>query len=306
MGGGSSSFQYTSASELKDQIQKAQDEQKKANYQSDVNNFLDECLIGVNRRDVEAVKKHMDEIKKAINKEIDGTITSTFGGSVAKHTYVDGLSDIDSLVILNASELKGKSPDEVKNYFYKLLTDRFPRTKIEKGKLAVSLNFSDVQVQLLPALKYKYGVKITDSSGQRWSNMIRPNVFSRMLTVQNRKLKNRLIPAIKLIKSINSQLPSNIKLSGYHTESLAIEAFKNYGGKCTTKEMLTHFYKSAKDKVKSPIRDSSKQSLHVDDYLGTKNSNLRLRISDHFARIQRRMELADTNLSRSIWEELIK
>ena len=62
-------------------------------------------------------------IKAALGKSIDGEIDLRFGGSVIKHTDVNGLSDIDALVILNGSELEHKSPEEVKAYFLQQLQD---------------------------------------------------------------------------------------------------------------------------------------------------------------------------------------
>ena len=74
------------------------------------------------------------------------------GGSVAKYTYVDGLSDIDSLIILDNCELTDKPPDEVKEYFAQKLKERFPKTEVEVGNLAVTVHFNDAEIQLLPAL----------------------------------------------------------------------------------------------------------------------------------------------------------
>jgi hypothetical protein len=53
---------------------------------------------------------------------------------------------------------------------------------------------------------------------------------------------------------------------------MAIEAFKKLSGKDTSKDMLLHFCREATNLVKSPIQDKTGQSLHVDDYLGVKNS----------------------------------
>ena len=44
------------------------------------------------------------------------TVDLKFAGSVSKHTYVDGLSDVDVLVLVNESELANKTPNEIKEY----------------------------------------------------------------------------------------------------------------------------------------------------------------------------------------------
>ncbi len=42
-------------------------------------------------------RERLEVLKSKLSKELDGTFDQFFGGSIAKHTYVDGLSDIDSL-----------------------------------------------------------------------------------------------------------------------------------------------------------------------------------------------------------------
>jgi predicted nucleotidyltransferase len=47
-----------------------------------------------------------------------------FGGSVAKHTYVDGLSDIDSLLVINGSDLAEGTPREALKKIEKILSGK--------------------------------------------------------------------------------------------------------------------------------------------------------------------------------------
>ena len=47
-----------------------------------------------------------------------------FGGSVAKRTYVDGLSDINFLVIINETDLGDKSRQVVLDHMEKMLRRR--------------------------------------------------------------------------------------------------------------------------------------------------------------------------------------
>ena len=81
-----------------------------------------------------------------------------------KRTYVNGLSDNDVLVFLNKSELKGKKPNEVPDYFAEKLRQRLPNSEIKEGHLAVTVKFknSNTEIQLLPAIKTKNGMRIAD------------------------------------------------------------------------------------------------------------------------------------------------
>ena len=228
-----------------------------------------------------------------------------FGGSVAKHTYVDGLSDIDALVILNQSELKDMTPAQVKAYFAQRLRDRLGQTPVEEGTLAITVTFADAMIQILPAVRVGQGVKIPKADGTTWSPVIRPDRFAQKLTQVNQATNGKLVPAIKIAKSILAQLPDNQKLSGYHVESLAIQAFDGYQGTMTTKAMLRHFFTQAPQQLRQPIKDSTGQSVHVDDYLGAANNVTRRIIADSVARIGRSMQNADGAGSVGQWQDVL-
>jgi len=272
-------------------------------YENEVAGFLTSLLVAFNDRDTVAINTHLEEIRKALEKEIEGTVDLNYGGSVAKHTYVDGLSDIDSLVVLNKSELENKSPQEVLDYFHGRLCDRFPNSGIEKGKLAVTVKFGNIDIQLLPAIKRGKGFQIADASGANWSN-INPKKFSQVLSNLNQKMGNKLIPTVKLAKAIIATLPEKRRLSGYHTEALAVDIFRDYSGRMTTKDMLKYFFKKAGKKVLTPIADKTGQSKMVDSYLGgAKNINRGI-VSDSLSRIARRLEKADLGQNLDGWKQI--
>ena len=162
MGGSGSSFDWVrNPSESASKLREAEINSISQEFETSVNADINNLLTNINNRDTEAIQKHIDEVKKAIETFIDGTIDIRYGGSVSKHTYVDGLSDIDTLAIINNSELSDKTPAEVKTYFLERLKERFPNTDIREGKLAVTLKYSDgVELQVLPALKTQTGFKI--------------------------------------------------------------------------------------------------------------------------------------------------
>ena len=187
----------------------------------------------------------------------------------------------------------------------KQLSKRYPKTNIEEGQLAVTLTFSDAQIQLLPALKVGAGVRIPSADGSRWSKTIRPEKFANKLTQLNRSFDGKLVPTIKLAKSILSQLPEKHQLSGYHVESLAIETFETYKGGHTTKEMLKYFFTQGPQHLKHPIKDSTGQSLHVDDYLGSSGSIERRVVADSVGRIGRSIQNAEGAKSLDLWRDIL-
>lgn len=291
--GGGSGYLPPSSAKLQRKIEKArQDEQLRLD--ADVNQFLQRELTLYNDRDVAQTQVRLNEIAELLGDEmeIDNLL---FGGSVAKHTYVDGLSDVDALVVLDRSDTQGFSAEKVLNDFHQKLNKSLPRqdvASIDKGRLAVTIRYKDgSEVQLLPAIRSGNLVKIPDSSGAGWKET-NPRIFQQQLTKQNERLNGALVPTIKLVKSLISDLPRQQQLTGYHIEALALDAAKGYRGPMTPKAMLSHVLDHAATRSRTPISDISGQSRNVDDYLGKPNSTQRKLASQAIAGIRRRLDAA--------------
>lgn len=284
---------------LKDKAAQQQKENERA-----INDYLQSLLSELNNRDTDQVQSHLNTLKKAIEKDDDGTVDLLFGGSVSKHTYAQGLSDIDMLVRINNSELAKSNPQDVLDYFVKQIKSRLPKTEVKKGDLAVTVRFQNgYEVQLLPSIKTATGYKVAKPGKNEWSNVIKPKKFAEQLSRVNRSNGGKVIPMIKLFKSINEQFPKKSQLSGYHIESLAIEAFKsNQSFPKTIKEALQKFCQHSRSAVLSPIKDKTGQSLHVDDYLGGRESYNRKRISNQFGILQKKINNAS---SIEDWKEIL-
>lgn len=93
---------------------------------------------------------------------------------------------------------KRVSPKELQEDFCKLLQKRFPHTEINKGELAVTIKFSDYEVQLLPALRENGKIRIADREEHGWSSPINVSAFTSKLTKTNKINGNKVVPVIKL------------------------------------------------------------------------------------------------------------
>ena len=305
MGSSSGGWDPPSRGRVDDLIDRTRDETLRQAYDVAVNRLLDDILQDLNDRDVAAVRQHLNALKEILEADQEGTIELFFGGSVLKHTYADGLSDVDMLAIINRSDLASKSPQEVIEAFGGGLRQRFPSTDITTGELAVTIRYSDgVEIQILPALRTSDGLHISRADGGGWSNVTRPDAFARKLTSVNQSQNGVVIPVIKLFKSLLESSESGVKLSGYHVESMAIEAFEHYTGPRTRKEMLQYFLTGAAELVKTPIQDRSGQSIHVDDYLGVPSSRERLDAAARLQRLAKRLESADRDNDVGGWTEM--
>lgn len=304
-GGGGGSVSWPRDTSPDDILRSSLSAEQRITYEAELNVYLQDLLVDFNNRDIDQVNTHLETIKDALTKENVGSISLRYGGSIKKHTYVDGLSDIDILAIIDKSDLVGESPSQVLNYFANRLRERLPNTEIKTGALAVTVRFSDGhEIQVLPAISTKVGIRIANDDGISWSNVIKPEKFAQKLTDVNKANNHGVVPVIKLFKAINAKLPGDVKLSGYHIESIAIKAFENYSGTTSRKDMLLHLSQFAPEAVLEPIKDSTGQSIHVDDKLGAPRSFQRQKASASLKRIVARMKLADSEGSLQRWKEM--
>ena len=304
--GGGGPFFKRSPDKLREMVRDAEDKTKVAEFETKLAHTLGELLGTYNARDAEAVRGRLNSLKSALEESIEGSFDQLFGGSVAKHTYVDGLSDIDSLLIISDSALAGNSPDQVLSRMEKIIRRKLgSKVEVSHGHMAVTVKYADgMVIQLLPALKDRSGrIHVPSSSRDGWSR-IDPIGFQEALTRRNNECGNKLVPTIKLAKAVIGQMPEPQRLSGYHLESLAIAAFRNYKGEKTTSAMLPVLFERARDLVLSPMTDSTGQSVHVDAYLGPANSMQRQVASHLLDRLARRMRNATAAASTAQWRAL--
>lgn len=269
-----------------------------AEFETQANRVLQDQLVEYNDRDTAGIKRHIETLQQALESDVEGELSLLLGGSVRKHTCVDGLSDVDVLAILNNTSLADSTPAQVLAYFRDRIQQRLPGATVESGAFAVTVRYSDgVEIQVLPALRTPTGLRVSAQDGATWSNVVRPQEFARKLTQVNQACGGKVVPVIKLFKGMQSDLPDGTQLKGYHVESLAIEAFKTYSGRQTLKDMLGHFLTTATQRVRTPILDSTGQSLHVDDYLGAASSAGRVRASHAIARLAKAVQAAESRRS---------
>ena len=254
-----------------------------------INGYLRDRLREYNDRDTEAINRHIRGLRDALEQSGHDVLPTRFGGSVSRHTYVDGLSDVDVLLILNDSSLSGQAPRAVIQKMAELIQNRMPRTQVNTGQLAVTVTYADGhEIQVLPAIRTKAGVRIANPNSNQWSRALHPERFAEKLTKVNQANRGQVIPAVKLVKALAHRVirSDREKITGYHMESLAIEAFKNYRGPTDLKSMVMHLTDYAATAVKQPIRDSTGQSRNVDDYMDCQGSAARQRAAANFKRMR--------------------
>jgi hypothetical protein len=305
-GGGGASYRDWNTDQLSQAVRE-DSEKASTEFEATLAEYLNELLGLFNGRDVVLTRERLDEAVAALEDGLERSIDQLFGGSVAKHTYVDGLSDVDALIVLNGKRFPRQFPTEVLEDMATTLKQNLNTSiAVTTGQMAVTLTYPDgMVVQLLPALPTETGMKVPSFLNDGWSE-INPEAFQQALVRRNGECGGKLIPTIKLAKAVISNVPERYRLTGYHVESLAIAAFKNYEGIKIPARMLPFLFDRSKELVLSPIRDKTGQSVHVDAYLGPENSELRKQVSHVFGGIAKRMRNASAAQSKDLWSELLQ
>jgi len=290
MGGSGGGGRYRlTESEIERLREQARDRLRRSRVDAEINSLLQQELLVINDRDTELVGRRLDDIEDALRENIEEFDRVLLGGSVAKHTYVDGLSDIDSLVVLDSDLVGDRTPDQLRDEFRDILNRKLNMGNVEDisvGRLAVTIRYrDDMEVQLLPAVQRGDTQMIPSPDGREWSP-IDPKEFANRLTDVNQNQGGAVVPAIKIAKAIiASMVPETARPNGYHVEAMAVAAFEDYRGARTPSAMVEHFFNTASESVTTPIRDVTGQSSYLDSSLGAAGSTARGRLSRHFARI---------------------
>jgi hypothetical protein len=301
-GGGGGSYTGRQAKTLAGLVRK-EAEKSASQFELELAAYLSNLLAVYNARDTSLVSRRLEQAKEAIEDELETSFDQLFGGSVAKHTYVDGLSDIDTLLVVSDPEFQDLRPAAILDKITNILRERLPAgVTVDHGRMAVSVTYEDgMTIQMLPALRTQEGLKVPSANKGGWSE-IDPDGFRNALTNVNNECGGKLVPTIKLAKAVIANMPDQYRLSGYHVESIAIAAFRNYKGSKTTEAMLPFLFERAKELVLTPIRDSTEQSVHVDGYLGGENNERRRNVSHLLGNLAKRMRNASAANSKPQWK----
>jgi len=262
-------------------------------------------LVRFNARNSQEIVERLQVIKDGLHDSISSTFDTLFGGSVAKHTYVDGISDVDSMLVISGP-LANSDPNVVVGRIASALKDKLKNAaEVTSGRVAITVTYADqTELQLVPTVERNGKLHVPAWESNSWSS-IDPTQFRDGLTKRNVECNSKLIPTLKLAKAVNATLPEAARLTGYHIESIGVAAFRGYEGEKTTVRMLPHFFKRASELVLSPMVDRTGQSVHVDTHLGEANSEARRTLSHTLARIHQRMANASAAQSRDRWREIM-
>jgi hypothetical protein len=294
--GGSGGSSYPSSRESIEELRRqALDDLSKQEKDVAVNDVLSRALASFNDRDVDGTRERLEDVVSALGDLLVDVDRLLYGGSVAKHTYVDGLSDVDALVVVEASDA---TPSDLVERFRIALARKLPMSsvfEVTAGRLAVTVRYRDgTEIQLLPAVERDGHTSIASADGSEWRR-IRPHKFAEKLTAVNTANGRAVIPTIKLAKAVLANLADRDRPSGYHVEAIAVDAFRSYEGRRDRASMLRHLIKHAEVVILKPSGDITGQSVHIDQHLGAANSVERRRVSAAIRQIRLQLDSGDAS-----------
>src|SRR5258708_11676140 len=115
-GGGGAHWSKTHVNDLRRELDVIKKAAEESTFSTDVAGYLNGLLANANNRDNAEIDRRLNAILDSIKEETEGTIRLTYAGSVAKHTWDDGLSDVDVLLKVTDSELAKDGPTAIRDH----------------------------------------------------------------------------------------------------------------------------------------------------------------------------------------------
>lgn len=281
---------------------------KESEYLAIANDYVRSRLEETARRDHGETREIIDSLVDGLNQRIAGRADAVYGGSTAKGTFVEGISDYDVLVRVQETELAGKGPRAALDRIAAAAQATFPDAKISVGKMAVTVTMNSKEYQAVPALRAKNGdIRLPEPGRNAWSNVTQPRKFADRFTAANQRHDGMVKQTTRTFKLMQEkQLPKDSRLIGYHVEAIAYLAFRSQKPRETTHtRMLEDMTKAASHLVRQPITDRTGQNRHVDDHLGPANSKKRQRVAHELSRLAKKMQRARESGDAEAWRSVL-
>jgi hypothetical protein len=137
-GGGGGYYSPRTEQQTESSIQASRRATENADYEAAVSKRLQDLLAAYNDRDTDTINNRLERVREALADYLESSVDLRFGGSVSKHTYVDGISDVDCLCFLDPSKFAADSPQQLLKEFEAVLKRVMgTRADVERGALSI-------------------------------------------------------------------------------------------------------------------------------------------------------------------------
>lgn len=215
----------------------------------------------------------VDEIRKffSSNFEIDQQVFSI--GSYARSTMGAGEKDIDLMAPFQPSssaEYWEKFKDNSSVFLYEVrnyLNERYSRTEVSSKKVAVTLNFTDIKVDVVPCFPRKNGGYFMPNGKGGWQST-NPTFHTNLINNDDQIKNNTLKPEIRLAKDWNKL--NGAHLRSFHVELMVASIWRDTPGPLVDlPHVMKEVLRCMPIWLSKPFYDPWNVTVCVDDYLGT-------------------------------------
>jgi len=189
-------------------------------------------------------------------------------GSYRRNTMIAPLQEADvDIVILLAEPHFQAGPIGVLDLVRNVLKRSFPTTRdISKDGQAVTIEFSDFHVDVVPAFPWEQGsILIPDSTRNKWI-MTNPKKHIEIWSYANRIHGGMLIPLTKMLKCWNRE--KGMPLRSFHLETLTLNVLCNIPV-LDFPSSIRYVFEKTLSNIPVFSQDPSGVSGNVGDYLDT-------------------------------------
>ncbi len=201
------------------------------------------------------VSTRQENVRNAIDSEMD-VLDSFLTGSYSRSTMIAPLSesDIDIFIVLDPEYYSTDGQVNLLEKLRKILLKTYTKTpKISRNGQAVTITFNDFIVDVVPAFNRKGGGYLIPNSKNKTWIATNPKTHVEIMTAENKKHKDNLVPIVKMIKRWNKNI--NNDFMSFYLELLAIEIFSNVTISNFSSGMR-YFFDKGREKIKYKVSDS--------------------------------------------------
>ncbi|MHA1456123.1 MAG: SMODS domain-containing nucleotidyltransferase [Promethearchaeota archaeon] len=258
---------------------------------STVNEAFDEF-----RRSLEPTESEKENIqtrhsflRQTFNNKIwnDPRVHSFLSGSYARKTQIRPINDVDIIILFNIEEYWDEfryNPKALLNFSAEKLRETYPNQKIIIQSHSIGIEFSSQpNVDVIPGFIEDYEEEILLIPDYDYNSFIQtsPTLHKAILSEANKKLGNKLIPLIKMMKCWRNKIKyeTKIKFKSFHLEvflmNILISEFRNYP------QGIYQVFSNAGDELEKKCYDPADLSGRLDSYLSYQEKQTLIDIFDN-------------------------
>lgn len=215
------------------------------------------------------VSARQQNVRDAVKKELV-VLADFLTGSYMRSTMIAPLSnaDIDTFFVLSSQYYRADGQQFILDRVRNVLKKTYMTSQISRNGQAVTIFFTDFEVDVVPAFNREGGgYFIADSVLKRWISTD-PKKHIDLWSQANKAHNYTLIPLLKMLKAWNKKNGSSLR--SFHLECLSLKVLEGYAITYYP-SALSYFFSNAQTWIRRPLPDPAGVGYNPDigKYLDT-------------------------------------